>query len=396
MSSEQRILLDGKLYEPGMGLKVFKNKKAEEIIEIISQSGIKGRGGAGFPTGLKWKFCNSAADPEKYVISNADEGEPGTFKDRILLSKFARQHFEGMVIAGLVIKAKKGMLYLRHEYRRMKDELNTVLDQMRKDNHLGKNVMGTGIDFDIELRYGSGAYVCGEESSLIESIEGKRGEPRNKPPYTASQGYLDKPTIINNVETFCYIPLILDKGAKWFRNYGTENSPGTKIFSVSGDVEKPGVYEFNMGVTLREVLEAAGAKNTKAVQVGGASGICITEKDFDKPLSYDKDGLPPGGSVMVFDKTRDMVHILKNYIHFFYDESCGQCVPCREGTFELLRTLEKVENCQCSSKDIEKLNDLAEIMKISSKCGLGQSVANPYFSITQNFMEEFLVRDCAL
>lgn len=385
MSSEKRILLDGKEYTPGKGLKIAKDKKSEEIIEIINESGLKGRGGAGFPTGIKWKLCHQAEEPEKYVISNADEGEPGTFKDRFLLRDHARQHFEGMAIAGAVIKAKKGMLYLRSEYKRMTSDLEKVLDEMRKDGDLGKG-------FDIEIRFGAGAYVCGEESSLIESIEGKRGEPRNKPPYTATHGYLNKPTIINNVETFCYIPLILDKGIKWFKSLGTDGTPGTKIFSISGDVENPGVYEFDMGISLRAVLEAAGAKDTKAVQVGGASGLCVTEKDFDKPLSYDKEGLPPGGSIMVFNKSRDMVHVLGNYMHFFLEESCGQCVPCREGTYEMVRSLKKIEDGLCSSKEIEKLNELAEVMKISSKCGLGQSVANPYFTITESFMEEFLVR----
>lgn len=393
MSSEKRILLDGKHYTPGEGIKAALKMKPEDVVKTLVESGIKGRGGAGFPTGLKWKFCLNANDSEKYIASNADEGEPGTFKDRVLLTNNSRQHFEGMVIAGLTVGAKLGIIYLRAEYRRMATELEAIIEEMKKDNHIGENILGSGKSFDIVIRFGAGAYVCGEESAFLESLEGKRGEPRNKPPYTATQGYLDKPTIINNVETFCYVPLILTKGAKWFRGFGTEGSPGTKLFSISGDVEKPGVYEFDMGVSLSTILQTVGAKNTKAVQVGGASGVCVTEKDFDKPLSYDKDGLPPGGSIMVFNKDRDMVHVLANFLEFFIEESCGQCVPCREGCHEMLKGIKKLEDGKGNSKDIEVLNALAEVMKISSKCGLGQTVPNPYFSIINNFMEEFLVRD---
>ena len=393
MSSQKRTLLDGKFYKAGTGIKVALEKGASKTIDIINEAGLKGRGGAGFPTGIKWNICYQAQDDEKYVISNADEGEPGTFKDRYLLKDHSRQHFEGMVIAGITIGAKTGILYLRAEYRWMGEMLNSVLDEMRKDNHLGKNILGSKKSFDIIIRYGIGAYVCGEESSLLESLEGRRGEPRNKPPYTAICGYMDKPTIINNVETFTCIPLILDKGADWFKKSGTAGCPGTKIFCVSGDVEDPGVYEYDMGVSLKQILEDAGAKNTKAVQVGGASGFCITENDFYKPLSYDKGALPPGGSIIVFNKSRDMVHVLANFLHFFYIESCGQCTPCREGTHELLKGIEKLEEGKGSSIDVEKLNNLADVMKVSCKCGLGQSVPNPYFTITQNFMEEFLVRD---
>ncbi len=396
MSKEKRILLDGKEYKAGEAIKIAAGKSGEDIIKIIKDAGIKGRGGAGFPTGLKWSFCYNEKDPEKYIISNADEGEPGTFKDRVLLQKNPRQHFEGMVVGGLAIKAAKGYMYLRHEYKRFVPDFEKVLDDMRNDNHLGKNIMGSGIDFDIEIRLGSGAYVCGDESALLESIEGKRGEPRNKPPYTASQGFLNKPTIVNNVETWTYIPLIISKGAKWFKQFGKGDNPGTKLFSISGDVDKPGVYEFDKGVSLQTVLDEAGAKNTKAVQVGGYSGVLVAPQDFNKPLEYGPEGLPPGGSIIVYNNTRDMVEVLLNYMHFFYEESCGQCVPCREGTYEMVRTLEKIKCCEASSRDIDKLTELAEVMTISSKCGLGQTVPTPFFSAMENFKEEFLVRECAL
>lgn len=384
----------------GAGLKKALGMKPQAVIDEVKASQIKGRGGAGFPTGLKWEFAAKAGEKwdevarkesaDKYIICNADEGEPGTFKDRVLLSEHPEKMFEGMAIAGWAIGAKRGFLYLRGEYHFLKAPLEKTLADMRAKKLLGAKILGTKFDFDIEIRIGAGAYVCGEEFALIESMNGQRGEPRNKPPFPAEKGYLEKPTVVNNVETLSYIPFIIENGAKWFTKYGTEGSAGTKLFSVSGDVDHPGVYEFELGLTLTQLLKEVGGENAKAVQIGGASGINVARSEFDKPISYQ--ALPPSGSIIVFGQGRDMLHVLKNFMEFFCEESCGQCTPCREGNYQLLKGLKMIEEGTASMRYLKELELLCEVMKDSSKCGLGQSAPNPFLTITKNFKDEIFYR----
>ncbi len=365
--------------------KTMKMEKADVALEVRF-SGIKGRGGAGFPTGTKWMLCGAASADKKYVVVNADEGEPGTFKDRELLTKYFRKMAAGMVICAYAIGSDEGIIYLRGEYKWMLPQIEQELEDMRKENLLGKNILGKGLDFDIYVILGAGAYVCGEETSLIESIEGMRGEPRNKPPFPVNQGINGKPTVVNNVETFCAVTHIILNGAEWFKQYGTKDSTGTKLFSISGDVERPGVYEFEMGTPLRVMLEEAGARNPKAVQVGGASGRTVTPDEFDTEVSYE--GLPPGGSIIVFGRQVNMLDVLENFMEFFEEESCGQCTFCREGNYQLLQGIRRMRNGELSEKDLQNLIMLAETMKIGSKCGLGQTSPNPFLDIVSKFKTE--------
>ncbi len=374
----------------GEGLKKALNTSPSEVVLEVKESKIKGRGGAGFPTGLKWGFVAAEKSEDKYVICNADEGEPGTFKDRVLLTEHPKKVLEGMAIAGYAIGSKKGYIYLRGEYTYLKKHLQSAIDSMKKEGFLGNNIFGKDFNFDIEIRMGAGAYVCGEEFALIESMNGFRGEPRNKPPFPAQKGFLEKPTLVNNVETFAKVCFIISKGAQWIKEYGTALSTGTKLFSVSGDIEKPGLYEFELGITVNQLLKEVGGENAKAVQVGGASGINVARKDFDKQIAYES--LPPGGSIIVFGPNRDMLHVLKNFMEFFVEESCGQCTPCREGNYRLLQGVEMIEHGTCSAKYLRDLMSLCEVMKDSSKCGLGQSSPNPFLSIIDNFRDEILYR----
>ncbi len=378
-------------FESGCALKKCLEKSPEEIVEEVKQSKLRGRGGAGFPTGLKWDLAKGAKGEKKFIVCNADEGEPGTFKDRILLAEHPKKMLEGIVIAGYAVGAQLGIIYLRAEYRYLRRTLFEAIEQMSKDGLLGDNILGSGFNFIIEIHLGAGAYVCGEETALIESLEGKRGEARNKPPYPTDHGYLGCPTVVNNVETFCYIPYIITNGAQWFQEYGTPESTGSKLFSISGDVEKAGVYEVQMGTTVKQLLDLVGAQDTKAVQVGGASGVCVAEKDFDKPLAFE--GLPPGGSIIVFNKSRDMLDVLRNFMEFFVEESCGQCTPCREGNYRLLEGIRLMEQGRCSIQYLRVLRELAETMQLASKCGLGQMSPNPFLSIIDNFKGEILARD---
>jgi [NiFe] hydrogenase diaphorase moiety large subunit len=374
-------------YKLGEALEKALSLSPSKIIEAVKDSNLKGRGGAGFPTGLKWDLAAKAEGTTKYVICNADEGEPGTFKDRVLLLEHTDKLLEGMIIAGHAIGSANGIIYLRAEYRWMLKDLKAKIEQYKNKNWLGKNILKKGFDFDVEIRLNAGAYVCGEETALIESLEGKRGEPRNKPPYPVEKGYLQCPTIVNNVETFCYIPFIITEGPEEFKKYGTERSTGTKLFSVSGDCNNPGVYELDLGTKVKDLLELVDAKNTKAVQIGGAGGVTIGEKDFDKPIAFE--GYPPGGSIIVFDKSRNMRHVLMNFMEFFVEESCGQCTPCREGTMRILEAVEKLEKGEHVSEEyLEKLVELAEVMAVSAKCGLGQTAANPFIYIYKNFKED--------
>ena len=370
----------------GNGLAETLKKMRRDVVFDIRESGLKGRGGAGFPTGTKWMIAAAAEAEHKYVVCNADEGEPGTFKDRVLLDEHSDLVFEGMTIAGYAIGSEKGFLYLRGEYTYLLEKLEKMLDQLRKENRLGDNILDTGFNFDIEIRLGSGAYVCGEETALIESLEGHRGEARNRPPFPVNTGYLGYPTTVNNVETFASVSVIMAKGPEWFKNIGTDKSAGSKLVSVSGDCKNPGVYEIPFGTSLQEVLDMVGAENTKAVQVGGASGFCIPKSEFDRSLAFED--APTGGAIIIFDETRDMLHVLKNFMEFFVEESCGQCTPCRIGNIKLLEGVEKIENGECSISYMNELKDLGQSLQVASKCGLGQSSPNPFISILDHFQHE--------
>ncbi|MFA7420321.1 MAG: NADH-ubiquinone oxidoreductase-F iron-sulfur binding region domain-containing protein [Melioribacteraceae bacterium] len=374
-------------YTKGDAIKKAVSIKREDILFELRESKLKGRGGAGFPTATKWTLVAAAAADEKYVVCNADEGEPGTFKDRVLMLEYPELVFDGMVIAGYVIGAKLGIVYLRGEYEYMLKSLEDYLEMMRKENLLGKNIAGKeGFDFDIAIRLGSGAYVCGEETALIESLEGNRGEARNRPPYPVNTGFMGKPTTVNNVETFAAVSHIVLKGGVWYCKHGTDKSTGSKLFSVSGDCEKPGVYELPWGTKISELLELVGAKNTKAVQVGGASGFCIPKTQFDRALGYED--AATGGSIMIFNESRNMLHVLKNFMEFFVEESCGQCTPCRIGNVKLLEGVEMIEKNEYTFGYMTKLKELGKTMQVASKCGLGQSSPNSFLSILENFKEE--------
>ncbi len=374
----------------GDGLKKALELKPQEIIMEIRESGLKGRGGAGFPTGTKWMLAAAAISEKKFVICNADEGEPGTFKDRVLLDEYTRLVFEGMIIAGYAIGASKGYVYLRGEYRYLLNKLKSEIDKMYSENQLGNNILGSNFHFDIEIRLGSGAYVCGEESALIESLEGHRGEPRNRPPYPVNTGFMGYPTIVNNVETFAAVPVIIFKGAEWFEKIGTDRSKGTKLISVSGDCEKPGVYEVPFGTTINEMLEMVAAKDTKAVQIGGASGICVPKSEFGRNISFED--VSTGGSIIIFNKDRDMLQVLKNFMEFFVEESCGQCTPCRIGNIKLLEGVQMIERGECSMSYLKELIELGKTMQIASKCGLGQSSPNPFIAIMTHFENEIFTQ----
>ncbi|MCL4691812.1 MAG: SLBB domain-containing protein [Candidatus Hydrogenedentes bacterium] len=377
--------------KPNSGLQNAIKKSRADIIGEISASGMKGRGGAGFPTGVKWNLAAAAQDEHKYVVCNADEGEPGTFKDRVILSEYADLVFEGMTIAGLAIGATTGIVYLRGEYSYLRPLLEAVLERRRGQNLLGENVLGRdGFTFDITIRMGSGAYVCGEETALIESLEGYRGEPRNRPPFPVDTGYLGHPTIVHNVETLAWGACILSKGAAWFKGIGTDKSTGLKLFSVSGDCERPGVYEFPMGISIAELLREVGGEGAKAVQVGGASGHCVPAKEFARTLAFED--IPTGGSIIVFGPHRDMLAIAHNFLEFFVDESCGQCTPCRAGTVKLLEGVELLRDGDCSMQYLRELCSLSETMQLASKCGLGQSSPNAFLSIVKHFQDEIMGR----
>lgn len=355
----------------------------DEIIDQIISSGLRGRGGAGFPTGLKWKLARQEESDVKYVICNADEGEPGTFKDREILDLVPNKVLVGMAICAYAIGSKEGFIYLRNEYNFLLKKLLPVVDKFNQ------NIQKLGLDFSIKIFSGSGAYICGEESALFESMEGKRGEPRNKPPYPTKHGYNGKPTVINNVETLVYCSMIMRIGVEPFKELGTKDSRGSKVFSVSGDTTKAGIYELELGVGVDEFVKEFGNGDTKAVQIGGASGHCVPRKDFANTI-IGFEGIPTGGSMMIFNSSRSMYNVLKDYLEFFAEESCGQCTPCRVGTQQLLKGIEAVKHGEKPSSYLNQLLKLTETMKIASKCGLGQSVQNSFSSIVKNFREEMI------
>ena len=375
---------------PEAGLKKALSMGRPDIIEEMRNSGLKGRGGAGFPTGMKWNFAAAARADEKFVICNADEGEPGTFKDRVILQEHADLVFEGMTIAGKGIGAKEGILFLRGEYTYLRPHLDAVLAKRREQKLLGKNILGTDLEFEIRIFMGAGAYICGEETALIEALEGFRGEPRNRPPFPVNTGFLGRPSIVNNVETLASAACILQKGAAWWKAKGTEKSTGIKLFSVSGDCGKPGVYEFPMGITVAQLLKEVGGEGAKAVQVGGASGQCVPASQFERTIAFED--IPTGGSIIVFGPQRDMLDMLQNFMDFFVDESCGQCTPCRIGNVKLLEGIELLKAGKCSMTYLQELCALGETMQIASKCGLGQSSPSAFLSVVKHFREELMGR----
>lgn len=375
----------------GEALKAALAMSPAEVIATIREARLKGRGGAGFPTAFKWQLAANEEDEEKYVVCNADEGEPGTFKDRYLLHEHIDMVLAGMTIAAYAIGASQGYIYLRGEYQYLRSDLEKAIQRRRDDDLLGENINGKdGFNFDVDIRMGAGSYVCGEETALIESLEGSRGEPRNRPPYPVDTGFRNHPSIVNNIETFAQSALICAKGAAWFNEHGTEKSSGTKLFSVSGDCERPGIYELPFGITVAELLKDVGGEDAKAVQVGGAAGKGVTRKDFDRTIGYED--LASGGSIMVFGPQRDVLDIAKNFTEFFVEESCGQCVSCRLGTQKLLEGIEMLEEGRCSMSYLNELIQLGETMQLASKCGLGQSSPNIFLFMLENFRNEILGR----
>ncbi|MEI6346783.1 MAG: NADH-ubiquinone oxidoreductase-F iron-sulfur binding region domain-containing protein [Bacteroidota bacterium] len=361
----------------------------DEIINEMIDSGLKGRGGAGFLTGLKWKFARDAKADEKYIVCNADEGEPGTFKDREIIDKVSLKVLTGMAIAARVTGAHKGYIYLRGEYKFLVPKLRRDLKEFHEIMREMK------YDFEVDVFMGAGAYVCGEETALLESMEGKRGEPRNKPPFPVISGYLGKPTVVNNVETLASAAIVCKIGSEKYKQLGTKSSRGSKLFSISGDTPIPGIYELELGMSLQEFVDAFGDGDTKAVQVGGASGFCVPRKKFAATIigyqgDLEGDSLPTGGSMMIFNSSRSMYNLLRNYLDFFAEESCGQCTPCRVGVQQLLHGIEAVKKGDKNSSYLDYLLKLTESMKLTAKCGLGQSVANSFSSIVNNFREEMI------
>ncbi len=374
--------------EAGKALHKALAMSAVEVIKDVKTARLRGRGGAGFPTGMKWEFTRAAEGDEKVVICNADEGEPGTFKDRVILTERPDLMFEGMTIAGYAIGAQTGVVYLRGEYAYLRAFLESVLADRRNNNLLGNNILGKeGFNYDIRIQMGAGAYICGEETALISSCEGLRGDPKNRPPFPAQKGYLAKPTSVNNVETFCCVAQILDKGAGWFAEMGSTGSTGTKLLSISGDCTRPGVYELPFGIVVSDMLEKAGAENPYAVQVGGPSGQLIGEADFHRTICYDD--VATGGSVMIFNKDRNPLEIAHEFMEFFCEESCGYCTPCRAGNELIKERLEVIMRGEGTPEDLDYLEQLGKTVIVSSRCGLGQTSPNPVLSSLKNFRDEY-------
>ncbi|MCG0275227.1 MAG: NADH-quinone oxidoreductase subunit NuoF [Thermosediminibacteraceae bacterium] len=378
--------------------KVLTEMTPQQVIDEITKSGLRGRGGGGFPTGRKWQFAKDAPGDIKYVVCNGDEGDPGAFMDRSILEGDPHTVLEAMAIAGYAIGAKEGYIYVRAEYPLAVKRLEIAIEQARERGLLGKNILGTGFDFDIFLRLGSGAFVCGEETALLASIEGRRGEPRPRPPFPAVAGLWGKPTLINNVETFANIPPIILNGAEWFASIGTERSKGTKVFAIGGKINNTGLVEIPMGTTLREVIYEIGGgipngKQFKAVQTGGPSGGCIPASLLDMPIEFDTltqaGSMMGSGGMIVMDEDTCMVDIAKFFLTFTQDESCGKCPPCRIGTKRMLEILERITNGEGREGDIELLETLAKSIKASALCGLGQTAPNPVLSTLRYFRDEY-------
>lgn len=379
--------------------KALTEMTPEQVIEEIQKAGLRGRGGGGFPTGNKWEIALKQAGEEKYIVCNADEGDPGAFMDRSILEGDPCGVIEGMMIAGYAIGASQALVYIRAEYPLAISRLEKAIEQARKKGYLGKNVFGTSFSFDVTLKFGAGAFVCGEETALIQSMQGERGEPKSKPPYPAQSGYLGKPTVVNNVETLLNVPLIIRYGSDWFREIGTESSPGTKVFALAGKVNNVGLVEVPMGTTLREIIFDIGGgikngKRFKSVQTGGPSGGCLTNKDLD--ISIDFDSLSAKGSIMgsggmiIMDEDDCMVSIAKFFLEFTLDESCGKCTPCRIGNTRLYEILSRITEGEGRMEDLKLLEELSDTIKEASLCGLGQTSPNPVLSTLKEFREEYI------
>ncbi len=378
--------------------KVLTEMTPQEVIDLVLASGLRGRGGAGFPTGRKWQFARNNDADQKYACCNADEGDPGAFMDRSVLEGDPHSVLEAMAIAGYAIGASQGYIYIRAEYPIAVKRLQIAIKQAREYGLLGKNIFDSGFDFDIDIRLGAGAFVCGEETALMTSIEGKRGEPRVRPPFPAVKGLFGKPTVLNNVETYANIPQIILKGAEWFRSIGTEKSPGTKVFALGGKITNTGLVEVPMGTTLREVVEEIGGgvpngHTFKAAQTGGPSGGCIPAKLIDTPIDYDNliaiGSMMGSGGLIVMDETTCMVDIAKFFLEFTVDESCGKCTPCRVGTKRLLEILNKITSGNGTLEDIDKMEELCYYIKENSLCGLGQTAPNPVLSTLKYYRDEY-------
>lgn len=380
------------------------NRQPAEVIDIVKRSGLRGRGGGGFPTGQKWEFASRQQADMKYVVCNADEGDPGAFMDRSIMEGDPHSIVEAMAVCGYAIGSCKGLVYIRAEYPLAIHRLKTAIAQAREYGLLGERILGTAFSFDIEIRYGAGAFVCGEETALIHSMEGKRGEPTLKPPFPAESGYRGKPTNVNNVETLANIPIILTKGPEWFASIGTERSKGTKVFALAGKINNVGLIEVPMGTTLREVIYEIGGgikggKKFKAVQTGGPSGGCLTEKHLDTPIDFDNllaaGSMMGSGGMIVMDEDDCMVSVARFYLDFTVEESCGKCTPCRIGNKRLLELLNKITAGKGTEQDLEKLSTLGRVIKDTALCGLGQTSPNPVLSTLDNFYDEYLehVRD---
>lgn len=401
-----------KPFKAGKALKALKNYKPEEVINLVKDSKLSGRGGAFFPTGMKWEYCRNNKSDQKYIICNADEGEPGTFKDRVLLNSYPGLLIEGMAIAGYAVGATKGTIYLRAEYFYLKDKIEETIENFKKQGLLGKNIVGIdGFDFDVDIHMGAGAYVCGEETALIASMEGKRGEPTTKEYFPVEKGFLGKPTVVNNVETLCAVPRILEMGLKKYLSIGTKATPGTKLISVSGDCRKPGVYEIEWGMKLKDFLKLINADDPHFILFNGFAGECLSEVDYDReisgenllaehiqfefkdPIEYSRKmsgvGLRSGGAFMVFNKKRNLIKILKNISDFFVAESCGICVPCRTGNFLLNKKLHKIQLRHADKGDVDEILDWSQIIKQSSRCGLGKTASNCLLTAMLKFPKEF-------
>ena len=387
--------------------KVLTQMNPDEVIDVVTKSGLRGRGGAGFPTGKKWSFAKAEVNDQKYIVCNADEGDPGAFMDRSILEGDPHCVLEAMAIAGFAIGANQGYIYVRAEYPIAVQRLKIAIKQAREYGLLGDNILGTGFKFDIDIRLGAGAFVCGEETALLESIEGKRGQPRVKPPYPASKGLFGKPTVINNVETLANITKIILNGADWFASIGTEKSKGTKVFALGGNVNNVGLVEVPMGTTLREIVYDIGGgipngREFKAAQTGGPSGGCIPAEHLDTPIDYESlasiGSMMGSGGLIVMDDTKCMVSLAKFYLEFTVKESCGKCTPCRIGTKRMLEILEKLCSGNAEEYDIYRLEKLAVNIKKASICGLGQSAPNPVISTLKYFREEYrehaLLKEC--
>ena len=392
------------LYDGYKALDKAVKMTRQEVVNIIKDSGLRGRGGGGFSTGLKWQFALDNESDEKYVVCNADEGDPGAFMDRAILEGDPHSIVEAMTICGYAIGASKGLVYIRAEYPLAVKILQKAIKDAQERGLLGKNILDSGFDFDIEIKYGAGAFVCGEETALIHSMEGKRGEPTTKPPFPAESGYWGKPTNVNNVETLANIPFIINDKDGIFKNMGTERSTGTKVFALAGKINNIGLIEVPMGTTLREVIYDIGGgikdgKAFKAVQTGGPSGGCLTVKDLDTPIDFDtlkeKGSMMGSGGMIVMDEDDCMVSVSKFYLDFTVDESCGKCTPCRIGNLRLLEILEKITSGNGTEEDLDKLSELAHVIKDTSLCGLGQTAPNPVLSTLSNFWDEYVahVRD---